>query len=42
MTIKKLKYTYHDRKIHIFNNFYGVRLRETFAQKFREKNVNNA
>ena len=30
------------QKIHIFNNFYGVRLRETFALKFREKNVNNA
>ena len=40
MTIKKLKYTYHDRKFLI--TFYGVRLRETFAQKFREKNVNNA
>ena len=35
MTIKKLKYTYHDRKKLI--TFYGVRLRDTFVQKFREK-----
>ena len=37
MTIKKLKYTYHDRKFTFLIIFYGVRLRETFAQKFREK-----